>query len=448
MGVAPDDVGGAAAHTALPSVVGPGARHFIKRNAGQTIHKNMIATENSHKDATPIKSAPGRLLPGREALRVLHVLPFFAYGGTELVVQRLIACLDAPDFEHRVCAMRGFDSDLVRAAHLEGRIVQAGKPSEGFQFPMLSLIRTMREIRPHIVHTRNWGALEAILAARIAGVPITVHSEHGYDLKILDGVPLRQRLVRRGLYSLTDALFTVSNELREFHARQAGISPVRIQVLYNGVDTEQFKPRSELRVAILAELGIPRQCIVVGSVGRMVAIKDYPFTLRIIAGLIGKGLDIHLLLVGTGPEVSTLQELVRASAGLSGRVHFCGFSNRISQLLNGMDIFVQASRAEGMSNTLLEAMASGLPLVAARIGGNPEVISEGETGLLFALDDEAAMSGCIERLANSPELRRRMSEAGRDRALKRFSVEQMLHGYRKLYQDLAVARGIVAAREA
>lgn len=408
----------------------------------------MIATESSQKDAAqlPMKSAPSRAPLGREALRVLHILPFFAYGGTELVVQRLIARLDAPEFEHRVCAMRGYDSDLVRAAHLEGRVSQVGKPSEGFQFPLRSLTRTMREIRPHIVHTRNWGALEAILAARITGVPITVHSEHGYDLKMLDGIPLRQRLIRRSLYSLTNAIFTVSNELREFHARQAGISPARIQVLYNGVDTQQFRPRTELRVTMLAELGIPAQSIVVGSVGRMVAIKDYPLTMRILAGLIGKGLDLHLVLVGTGPELTPLQEIVRDSTVLNGRVHFCGFSNRISHLLNGMDIFVQASRAEGMSNTLLEAMASGLPLVAARVGGNPEVIAEDETGLLFAPGDEATMSDCIERLANSPELRSRMGEAGRDRALKKFSVDQMLEGYRNLYRNLAVARGVLAAR--
>jgi sugar transferase (PEP-CTERM/EpsH1 system associated) len=343
--------------------------------------------------------------------------------------------------------MRGFDPELVGAAHLEDRIVQVGEPSEGFQFPLPRLVRAMRDARPHIVHTRNWGALEAILAARIAGVPVTIHSEHGYDLKMLNGIPFRQRLVRKTLYSMTDALFTVSSELREFHARQAGISRGRIQVLYNGVDTGKYKPRNELRAAILAELGIPAQSVVVGSVGRMVAIKDYPFTLRVVSELLQRGHDMHLLLVGAGPELPSLQDLVRNSAILQGRVHFCGFSNEISRFLNAMDIFVQASRAEGMSNTLLEAMASGLPLVAARVGGNPEVVSEGETGFLFALGDEAAMFGCIDRLASDPELRRGMGETSRQRALQRFSLERMLNEYRKLYQRLAAGRGIVAARE-
>ena len=410
----------------------------------------MIATQDSHKDAAhpPMKPVPTPVLHRREVLKVLHVLPFFAYGGTELVVQRLITSMGAPEFEHRICAMRGFDPELVRAAHLEDRVVQAGKSPEGFQFPLRKLVRMMRDVRPHIVHTRNWGALEAILAARIARVPVTIHSEHGYDLNMLSGIPFRQRLARRVLYSFTDALFTVSNELREFHARQAGISPSRIQVLYNGVDMEKYKPRNELRSAILAELRIPTQSVVVGSVGRMVAIKDYPFTLQIVSELLLKGRDIHLLLVGAGPELPALQGFVRDSPILNGRVHFCGFSNRISEFLNAMDIFVQASRAEGMSNTLLEAMASGLPLVAARVGGNPEVVSEGETGFLFAPGDGAAMSGCIDRLARDPDLRRRMGEACRHRALQSFSLDRMLSEYRKLYENLAAGRGIVTAREA
>jgi hypothetical protein len=101
-------------------------------------------------------------------VRILHVLPFFANGGTELVVRQLIAKLDAGEFEQRVCAMRGYDAALVEAAQLGGSIVQVGDSTERLQFPLLALLRVMRSFRPHIVHTRNWGALEAIFAARLA----------------------------------------------------------------------------------------------------------------------------------------------------------------------------------------------------------------------------------------------------------------------------------------
>ena len=379
----------------------------------------------------------------RKALRVLHVVPFFGYGGTELVVQHLISGLAAPEFEHRLCAMRGFDPALVRAAQCEDRIVQAGDSSERFQFPLFHLVRLMRSFRPHIVHTRNWGALEAVLAARLAGVPATVHSEHGYDLETIGGLPLRRRLIRRGLYSLTDVLFTVSKELRKFHAQQASISALRIRVLYNGVDTKRFAFRSESRIAVRAELGIPSESVLVGSVGRMVAIKDHLLTLKGVSQLIERGRDVRVLLVGTGSELTNLQAQVRASSELNGRVHFCGFSDRIPELLNAMDIFVQASRAEGMSNTLLEAMATGLPLLATRVGGNSEVVADGETGYLFQSGNCAALVDRLDGLVGCPDLRRQLGQASRRRAVQEFSLKRMLDEYRKLYRELAAARGLV-----
>jgi sugar transferase (PEP-CTERM/EpsH1 system associated) len=408
----------------------------------------MIRTEVQEVPVAQLSSVPVAEISGRKTLRVLHVLPFFAYGGTELVVQRLISSLDAPEFEHHICAMRGFDQGLVRAAHLDGRILQAGDSGERFQFPLFRLVRIMRKLRPHIVHTRNWGALEAILAARISGVPATVHSEHGYDLDMLSRLPWRRRVIRKSLYSLTDRLFTVSNELRDYHAQQAGISQSRIKVLYNGVDTERFAPRNEVRASMRAQFGIPAESIVVGSVGRMVAIKDYPLTLLTVSELIRQGRNIHLLLVGAGPELPILQQLANECSSLNGRVRFCGFAEQIPALLNAMDIFVQSSRAEGMSNTLLEAMASGLPIVATDVGGNPEVLTVGQTGWLFPPGDAQALANKVDQLIGSAELRHQMGLAGRNRALQEFSVGKMLGEYRKLYHELAISRGILAAREA
>jgi sugar transferase (PEP-CTERM/EpsH1 system associated) len=363
------------------------------------------------------------------------------------VVRHLIAKLDALEFEQRVCVMRGYDAALVEAAQIGGSIVQVGDSAERLQFPLLALLRVMRDFRPFIVHTRNWGALEAILAARLAGVPRTIHSEHGYELDTIGGLPWRRRLIRRGLYSLTDVLFTVSNQLREFHARQAGISRGRVRVLRNGVDTERFAFRREFRVAVRAQLGISSSSVVIGSVGRMVAIKDYPLTLECVSQLIQRGHDVHVLLVGTGSELAALQQRVCKSPELNRRVHFCGFSDRIPEMLSAMDIFVQASRGEGMSNTLLEAMATGLPLVASDVGGNSEVIVNRETGYLFPPGDRAALVHYLDVLIGSAELRCRLGRAGRQRALKEFNVDRMLDEYRELYRELAAGPEAFAACE-
>lgn len=398
--------------------------------------QKIAAVRESH-NGSPEESA-------RRPIRILHVLPFFSYGGTELVVQRLIASLSALEFQQDICVMRGFDAALASAARCEEHIVQAGDSSERFQFPLLRLVQIMRRLRPHIVHTRNWGALEAVLAARFAGVPAAVHSEHGYDMHSLRGLPLRRRLIRRGLYSLTDVVFTVSKELRQFHALQVNIPPARIRVVYNGVDTERFAFRNESRAAVRAQLGINPETVVVGSVGRMVPIKDYPLTLCGVSRLMQRGHDLRMLLVGAGPEVVALQQLVRDSAQLNGRVHFCGFSDRIPELLSAMDVFVQASQAEGMSNTLLEAMATGLPVLATRVGGNPEVIADGQTGYLFPSGDCPALLRHLEPLVSSAPLRHQLGEAGRRRALQEFSLALMLDKYRSLYRELAATHRIVS----
>jgi len=395
--------------------------------------KTHSSSRNSAYPSSPVTA---------RAIRVLHVLPQFAYGGTELVVCRLVSGLDPAEFAHHVCAMRGFDPNIVSGTRLEGRVLQVGHSSERFQFPLVPLVRAMRSLRPDIVHTRNWGALEAVLAARIARVPVVIHSEHGYDLDMLRGLPWRRRILRKGFYALTDALFAVSDELRSYHAQQAGLSKVRFRLLYNGVDTVQFAPRRETRAAVRDQLGIPQNSVVIGSVGRMVAVKDYPLTMRAV-GNFAKNRDIHLLLVGSGPELPALQQIANQDVSLQGRVHFCGFSDNVAPLLNTMDIFVQASRAEGMSNTLLEAMASGLPLLATDVGGNPEVVKDGEVGWLFAPGDTPALARHIDALTSFAELRDRMGTAGRQRALQYFSVDRMLSEYRDLYRQLAARRGVI-----
>jgi sugar transferase (PEP-CTERM/EpsH1 system associated) len=378
----------------------------------------------------------------KQPLRILHIVPFFARGGTELILRRLISGLDVSEFDHYICAMRGFDPDFVSSAGLGSRFLCVGRSEERFQFPLFRLTRMIRSLRPHIVHTRNWGALEAVLAARLAGVPGVLHSEHGYDLDMVNGLPWRRRAARRAFYSLTDDLFTVSNELRDFHASQVSLSRARIRVFYNGVDTSRFSPRVDVRASIRAELGIPPSSVLIGSVGRMVAIKDYPLTLSVASELLQRGRDFCLLLVGNGPELDRLQQSVRDNAFLQGRVHFQGFSERVPDLLGAMDIFVQSSRAEGMSNTLLEAMSCGLPVIATRVGGNPEVVSECETGLLFSPGDHAALAEHMDTLIRLPDVRQRFGESGRSRVLQHFSIERMLSQYRDLYLDLAIRRNV------
>ncbi len=378
-----------------------------------------------------------------DRLRVLHVISYMGRGGAEMGILKLIAGLN-DEFEHRICTTRGFDADFVRTSFSEEKMYVAGNFDLKLQFPLFRLARIMRQYRPHIVHTRNWGAIEAVVAAKLAGVPAVIHSEHGYEIDMFAGLPLRRRLFRRTAYAMTDAIFAVTRELRDFHARQAWIRPERMGVMYNGVDTRRFAPSKETRLAVRKELGLPAECFVVGTVGRLVPIKDHHTLLKAASLLSGSGIDVRVLLVGSGPERERLQ--IRATESLGGRVCFAGDSNRVPEMLNAMDVFVLPSLGEGMSNTLLEAMATGLPVLATNVGGNPEMIEDKVGGCLFTPGDAAWLADKLKLLARDPALIHQLGTAARNRAIESFSLSLMLENYRSLYLDLTARRRPAAAR--
>lgn len=407
----------------------------------------MIQTMPIHFQQNASLSASGGLpvsVSGNgRRLRVMHVVNYLGRGGTELGVLKLMGGLSNEYFEHRLCTTRQFDPDFVRTYELMDILHVAGSSREGLQFPLFRLWKIFRQYRPHIVHTRNWGGLEAVPAARLAGVPVVIHSEHGYEVSSLGGIPRRQRIFRRMAYAMADKVFAVTRELCEYHAKQAWMRPDRIGVIRNGVDTLRFCPCTVMRDRIRRRLGFAEDCIVIGSVGRMVPIKDYSTLLEAAQQLAGR-INLHVLLVGNGPELDSLERRVRESAWLRGRVSFVGVSEQVPDLLNAMDIFVLPSLGEGMSNTLLEAMACGLPLVTTCVGGNPEVVEDGRSGWLFAPGDISRLTDRIERLAANPEIRRTLGEAARERALTVFSLDRMMESYRSLYLDAAARRGLLA----
>ena len=370
-------------------------------------------------------------------LRVLHVVSCFGMGGTEHGVLKVIAGLGHDEFEHHVCAVRGADEDFLRQTNVEASVSSAGSREPGFQFPLFRLVRLMRRFRPHVVHSRNFGALEAILAARIAGVPGVIHSEHGYEIEILKGLPLRRRLACGALYSMADQLLTVTDDLRKYHSKQSWHSPSRFRVIHNGVDTETFRPRTELRLRLRLEMGILPGRVVIGSVGRIVPIKDHRTLLRAGEALLRSGKDVHLLIVGSGPELPNLQAQVNASPELAGRTLLLGSSDRVPDLLSCLDVFVLPSISEGMSNTMLEAMATGLPLVVTRAGGNVELLDHGRTGYLFNPGDAEALTCILTSLVDDTSLRQRFGQAAREYAIRHFSLSTMVQRYRDLYLGLA-----------
>jgi sugar transferase (PEP-CTERM/EpsH1 system associated) len=399
--------------------------------------------EDGHNHGRPMfDSADAANEPHLRPLRVLHVINSFGVGGTERGLLKLMEGMDGRFFEQRICTIRGFAGELEESPAVRERLLSVGLKSEGFQFLPFRLMQVMKTYKPHIVHSRNWGAIEAVPAGRMAGVPVVIHSEHGYEMDMLSGLPLRRRLLRRVFYPLCDAVFTVSLDLRNYHSRQSWVSPDRLRVISNGVDTKLFAPNSTVRSQTRSRLGFSPESIVLGSVGRMVPIKGHHTLLRTAERLIELGFDIRVLLVGGGPELERHRRYAESSSFLNGRLTLVGSALHVSELYQAMDIFVLPSICEGMSNTLLEAMASGLPCVATNVGGNPELLADSRWGFLFTPEDVSELTERLEGLVRQPDLRARCAVAGREAVLSRFSLGRMLDDYANLYFDLAAKRGI------
>jgi sugar transferase (PEP-CTERM/EpsH1 system associated) len=368
-------------------------------------------------------------------LKVMHVVNSMCLGGTEKALLRVATRLTG-GFEHRICCIRSFDPNLIQSCLHPVQIVALNLRPSRLSFFVPPLLRAIRSYQPDIVHSRNWGAIEAALAARLAAVPVVIHSEHGYEIESLSSTPVRQQWTRRLVCSMADAVFTVSRELRRFHAAQAGIRPDRIRVLSNGVDTETFAPSRQLRARMRSDLGISDADFVVGAVGRMVPIKDYGTLVRAVGSLAEATSNFKLILVGEGPELPRLRELAQSVPGLGTRFLALGRRDDVPALLASMDVFVQTSLGEGMSNTVLEAMASGLPAVVTGVGGNLEIVTQG-CGWLFDPGDVQHLSQLLRMLAASPNLCARTGQAARKRVEEAFSHSAMLENYRRLYLELA-----------
>jgi sugar transferase (PEP-CTERM/EpsH1 system associated) len=361
-----------------------------------------------------------------QPLRIMHVLYALDTGGAEKVTCRLIRALGAPQFEHIICILDGKD-----AMDPGVRVIEVEQRCRRVLFPhFLSLFR--RE-RPDIVHSRNWGAIEAVLAARAAGVPLVVHSEHGRNLDTIAGEPWRRRLIRRICFRAATRLVCVSEELKEHYCRLVGAAAKRFEVIRNGVDTDLYRPDPAARASIRRQLGIGNSTIVLGTVGRLDPVKNQQALLRAAEGVIQEGLNIRVVLIGDGVCRGALDDFEVASSWLLGRVSFLGDRNDVPSLLNAFDIFVLPSLSEGLSNTLLEAMATALPVVASAVGGNPEVIEDGVSGLLFPAGEAEALARILVRLGRNAHERSALGAAARERAQRQFSFGATVEKYEHLY---------------
>ncbi len=362
---------------------------------------------------------------------VVHLLHRFDTGGLENGVVNVINHL--PAFRHAVVAVTEITAFKERVKAPGTQFISLNKPPGQGLWLYPRVYRLLRELRPVVVHTRNLGAMEFQLPAWAARVPLRVHSEHGWEVDDLGGISRTNQRLRRVYGMGTHRFVGLSKAIESYLTGPVGFSRERVLRICNGVDTQRFAPTTTASADWPYRRG---EHLVIGAVGRMQAVKD-PLNL-VDAFLRLRELcptdwpRLRLVMLGGGPLLDAARERL-AGAGVADQAWLPGDRSDVAQLLPQFDIFALPSQAEGISNTLLEAMACGCAPVATDVGGNPELVEEGANGLLVPAQDSAALAAALARLASDPALRQRLAEASLTRVRSQFSLDGMVAAYEALY---------------
>ena len=349
-------------------------------------------------------------------------------GGAERVVSNLAAALDPDSFRPLVCLFRpGWLKEQCEYAGIPTYVI----PNKGvLDFSWIRrFLRLLKEERVAIIHAHEFDAIvHGTMAACFARTPVvaTIHGKHYFWEK-------RSRRLAYQLVSRYAKMVVVSEDLKGFVIKRAGIPKERLTVIYNGIAHQPAVKSPDLQQC-RDELGLNEDDQVVGTVGSLYPVKGHKYLLEAVPCIIKKCPQVKFLIIGRGDQETVLTEQVKR-LGIGNYVRFLGLRQDIPRLLSVMNVFVLPSLSEGLSIAALEAMASGRPIVATRVGGNPELVIEGETGLLVPSEDSHALGIEIVRILNDRALAGKLGENALRRAQERFDIKIMAHNYQELYRS-------------
>ena len=347
-------------------------------------------------------------------------------GGAERVVSNLAAALDSDSFRPLVCLFRpGWLKDQCDRHGIPTYVI----PNKGILDLswLLSFFRLIKEERVSIIHAHEFDAIvHGTMAAFFARVPV-VATMHGKNY-------FWEKAGRRTAYRLVSRyakMVAVSQDLKEFVIERVGIPSERIRVIYNGIDQHPLVHASDVKQC-LNELELTDDQQVVGAVGSLYPVKGHRYLLEAIPSVVEQCPQARFVIVGRGDQEKVLIEQVKR-LGIGKYVRFLGLRQDIPRLLSIMDVFVLPSLSEGLSVATLEAMAAGKPVIATRVGGNPELVLQDETGLLVPSQDAQALATNITRILQDREFARHLGTNGLKRVQAFFDMQTMAANYQHLY---------------
>jgi sugar transferase (PEP-CTERM/EpsH1 system associated) len=370
--------------------------------------------------------------------RIVHLITELSTGGAQTALLRLLRGLDQQRYQSLVlCLFNGDGRVAQEIRKLDIPVIDLGMPSKWRADALWRLYRALRQAHPDILHTWLFHAnLSGRILGRLAGPIRIVCSERTMGMESW----LRMRFNQLSA-PLADRIICVSPQVRDFAEKKIHLPPARLVTIPNGLDLAEYSnlpSQSQARQLF----GLPQEGILIGSVARLDPIKGVDQLLEAFAFLLktpalqqSLASEIHLAIAGDGPERQALQAQANQLA-LGQKIHFLGERRQIPEFLAGLDLFILASRHEGMPNVLLEAMAAGLPVVATAVGGTPDVVITEETGLLVPVDQPKMLADAAARLLTDAALIASFGKAGRARVKAHFSIENTIQATENVYEAL------------
>ncbi len=361
--------------------------------------------------------------------KVFHLITELDAGGAQSVLLSLLQH-GSSRFTHRVACLYNGDKLMAQRIRALGvpvtdvRLTALWRADAFFRLALL-----LRRERPFILH--GWmfhGNLLARLAGWAAGVPHVITHRHNTEI----GGMRRERL-KRLTRRLDERVIAICELARQNEIERTAVSPDKVMTIYNGIDLAPFQQAAD--TAVRREFGIPDDAPLLGVVGRLHPQKGHTHLLAAFPAIRQAHPAARLLVVGDGALLMPFMALVEAM-GMADSVILTGTRADVPEILAALDLFVLPSLWEGLPIVLLEAMAAGLPVAATAVGGTPELVVDGETGLLVPPADPGALATAVNRLLDDPAAARRMGQAGQERVSRHFTVRRMADQIESLYLSL------------
>lgn len=364
-------------------------------------------------------------------IHIMHILHSFGIGGLENSLANLINGMDRYKFDHSICVLSDEMAGLAKIARDDVKTFKVRRKFKHDPTLIFRLVQLLKKERPDIVRTYNWGAVEGILAAKISGIKSTVHSEHGFDIGEIVKKKLRRVLARRVIFMYCDRIIVPSLSLRKWLIEDVKVAAERIVYIPNGCDTAVFCPGRMPQIR--KGFGIKDSDIVLGTVGSLKKLKGQDVLLEAFSGI--KETGLKLMIVGDGPDKERLASMAE-KMGLSGKILLTGSVIKPADIYKSIDIFVLPSLSENSPNCLLEAMATGLPIVATDVGDVSCILDNGTAGVIVQPRDASALTAGIKSLLNNLSMAQEKGRLARKTVEERFSLNKMTSEYEQSYQQI------------